>query len=223
MLQPCQASPTTSLGGPQRLYYPRRWLKRHRRPGLCRLRRGNPGPVFDQGWPRLSRHLGQRRYPCRPDHRFLRQQFQHPAFRYRRQPRPRDQEKLVFNLALWNAGSRAAWVAGGRSVCLERLCRPGYCVPKSELARRSLLARTEGILLDPVYSGKAAGLIDLSVRAASRRAKMSFRSHRRAPGAVCVHQTAARVGEGRRLLSAVTTERWGGQRVRRLDTGMKPV
>lgn len=47
--------------------------------------------------------------------------------------------------------------------CLEDYVGPGYSVPTPAMAEAvRMLARTEGILLDPVYTGKAmAGLIDL--------------------------------------------------------------
>jgi len=47
--------------------------------------------------------------------------------------------------------------------CLGDYVGPGYSLPTPEMAEAvTLLARTEGILLDPVYTGKAmAGLIDL--------------------------------------------------------------
>ena len=40
---------------------------------------------------------------------------------------------------------------------------PGYSIPTEEMAEAvRMFARTEGILLDPVYTGKAAaGLLDL--------------------------------------------------------------
>ncbi|MDM8540391.1 D-cysteine desulfhydrase [Desulfococcaceae bacterium HSG9] len=48
-------------------------------------------------------------------------------------------------------------------VCFDEYVGPGYSLPTPEMAEAvRLLARTEGILLDPVYSGKAmAGLIGL--------------------------------------------------------------
>lgn len=48
-------------------------------------------------------------------------------------------------------------------VCFDGYVGPGYSIPTPEMAEAvRLLARTEGIPLDPVYSGKAmAGLIDL--------------------------------------------------------------
>ena len=47
--------------------------------------------------------------------------------------------------------------------CFDEYVGPGYSLPTPEMAEAvKLLCRTEGILLDPVYSGKAmAGLIDL--------------------------------------------------------------
>ena len=48
-------------------------------------------------------------------------------------------------------------------VCFEDYYAPGYMLPNPEMVEAvRLLAQTEGILLDPCYSGKAmAGLIDL--------------------------------------------------------------
>ena len=48
-------------------------------------------------------------------------------------------------------------------VCLDQYLGPGYTQPTSQMTEAvKLTAKTEGILLDPVYSGKAmAGLIDL--------------------------------------------------------------
>ncbi len=48
-------------------------------------------------------------------------------------------------------------------VCLDDYFKPGYSLPNPEMVEAvKLLAQTEGILLDPVYTGKAmAGLIGL--------------------------------------------------------------
>ena len=48
-------------------------------------------------------------------------------------------------------------------VCFEEYVEPGYSIPTDPLVDAvKLIARHEAILLDPVYSGKAAaGLIDL--------------------------------------------------------------
>lgn len=54
-------------------------------------------------------------------------------------------------------------VARGSVICLDRWVGPGYSLPTPAMvAAVRLLAATEGVLLDPVYTGKAmAGLIDL--------------------------------------------------------------
>lgn len=48
-------------------------------------------------------------------------------------------------------------------MCFDEYVGPGYALPTLEMVEAiKLMARTEGILLDPVYTGKAvAGLIDL--------------------------------------------------------------
>jgi len=48
-------------------------------------------------------------------------------------------------------------------VCYDEYVGPGYSLPTESMVEAvNLFARTEGVLLDPVYSGKAAaGLIDL--------------------------------------------------------------
>ncbi|MBW1695441.1 MAG: D-cysteine desulfhydrase [Deltaproteobacteria bacterium] len=75
------------------------------------------------------------------------------------------QEEIVFNLA-----RKTAELAGIREripadavICFEDYVGPGYSIPTPEMAEAvKLIARKEGILLDPVYTGKAmAGLIDL--------------------------------------------------------------
>jgi len=77
---------------------------------------------------------------------------------------PRDkQEELVYNLAV----ETAAYVGMKGEISRESVVAnsdyvgPGYGQPTPEMVEAvNLLARTEGILLDPVYSGKAmAGLI----------------------------------------------------------------
>lgn len=76
------------------------------------------------------------------------------------------QESMVFDLA-----KRCAEHVGVKSdipreavTCFGDYWRPKYSVPNTKMVEAvNLLARTEGILLDPVYTGKAmAGLIDLS-------------------------------------------------------------
>jgi D-cysteine desulfhydrase len=76
-----------------------------------------------------------------------------------------DQEELVYNLV-----QRTAKHVGVNSdipreavVCFDEYVGPGYSLPTPEMAKAvRMLARLEGVLIDPVYTGKAmAGLIDL--------------------------------------------------------------
>lgn len=75
------------------------------------------------------------------------------------------QEELVYGLV-----QKTAQHVGVRSeiprqavVCFDEYVGPGYSRPTPQMVEAvRLMARTEGILLDPVYTGKAmAGLIDL--------------------------------------------------------------
>lgn len=56
-------------------------------------------------------------------------------------------------------------------VCCDKYIGPGYTRPTSEMIEAvKLLARTEGVLLDPTYTGKAmAGLIDLVKKGVLRK------------------------------------------------------
>ncbi len=76
-----------------------------------------------------------------------------------------DQEELVHDLV-----QRTARHIGLNSdipreavVCFDEYVGPGYSLPTPEMAEAvRMLARLEGVLIDPVYTGKAmAGLIDL--------------------------------------------------------------
>lgn len=75
------------------------------------------------------------------------------------------QEKLVFDLAQKTASRLELQTPVPREsiVCLDEYVGPGYSLPTDAMIDAvKLLARTEGILLDPVYTGKAmAGLIGL--------------------------------------------------------------
>jgi D-cysteine desulfhydrase len=80
--------------------------------------------------------------------------------------RPKDvQEGIVYNLAK----ETAELVGMQRELpaevitCFDQYVGPGYSIPTDAMIEAvKLLAQTESILLDPVYSGKAmAGLIDL--------------------------------------------------------------
>ncbi|WP_028584555.1 D-cysteate sulfo-lyase [Desulfogranum mediterraneum] len=75
------------------------------------------------------------------------------------------QEEIVHKLALETAarlGVRES-VPAEEITCFDGYVGPGYSLPTESMVEAvKLLAQTESILLDPVYSGKAmAGLIDL--------------------------------------------------------------
>jgi D-cysteine desulfhydrase len=75
------------------------------------------------------------------------------------------QEELVHGLATRTAAH--VGIPGGiprdAVVCFDEYVGPGYSLPTASMVEAvQMLARTEAILLDPVYTGKAmAGLIDL--------------------------------------------------------------
>ena len=76
-----------------------------------------------------------------------------------------DQENLVYDLAKRTAQHVGLNLEISRKAvtCFDEYVGPGYSLPTPEMAEAvRLVARTEGILLDPVYTGKTmAGLIDL--------------------------------------------------------------
>ncbi|HOG17493.1 MAG TPA: D-cysteine desulfhydrase [Syntrophales bacterium] len=76
-----------------------------------------------------------------------------------------DQEAQVYSLARETAefAGLSAGIPRESVVCFGDYVGPGYSLPTPGMAEAvKLLARTEGILLDPVYTGKAmAGLMDL--------------------------------------------------------------
>jgi D-cysteine desulfhydrase len=81
--------------------------------------------------------------------------------------RPKEmQEKLVYDLVLKTAARVGikGEIPRDAVLCFGDYVGRGYSIPTTQMAEAvRLLARTEGILLDPVYTGKAmAGLIDLS-------------------------------------------------------------
>jgi D-cysteine desulfhydrase len=75
------------------------------------------------------------------------------------------QENIVYGLVRETAGHVGIKSQIPREAvnCFGDYVGPGYSLPTPEMAEAvKLLARTEGIMLDPVYTGKAmAGLIDL--------------------------------------------------------------
>lgn len=80
--------------------------------------------------------------------------------------RPKDvQEGIVYKLVEEVAQKLGVKGGVGRDqvVCYDQYVGPGYSIPTDSMVEAvKLFAATEGILLDPVYSGKAAaGLVDL--------------------------------------------------------------
>ncbi len=76
-----------------------------------------------------------------------------------------EKEEKVYNLAVETAEKLdiKSNIARSNVVCFDEYVGQGYSIPTDSMVKAvKLFARTEGILLDPVYSGKtAAGLIDL--------------------------------------------------------------
>ena len=76
-----------------------------------------------------------------------------------------EKEEKIYKLALETAEKLNITGSIARSdvVCFDDYVGEGYSIPTDSMVEAvKLFARTEGILLDPVYSGKtAAGLIDL--------------------------------------------------------------
>ena len=80
--------------------------------------------------------------------------------------RPKDdQEELVFDLVQQTVRhvGVSSDIPRDAVVCYDEYVGPGYSLPTPEMAEAvRMLARLEGVLIDPVYTGKAmAGLIDL--------------------------------------------------------------
>jgi D-cysteine desulfhydrase len=76
-----------------------------------------------------------------------------------------DQEELVYDLVqktVKHIGLNSD-IPREAVVCFDEYVGPGYSLPTAEMAEAvRMLARLEGVLIDPVYTGKAmAGLIDL--------------------------------------------------------------
>jgi D-cysteine desulfhydrase len=84
-----------------------------------------------------------------------------------------EQEEKVFQLVTDTAAHIGISHAIPREAvtCFDEYVGPGYALPTSEMVEAvKIMARTEGILLDPVYTGKgAAGLIDLITQGIFKR------------------------------------------------------
>jgi D-cysteine desulfhydrase len=76
-----------------------------------------------------------------------------------------EQEEVVYDLVQRTADHVGvnSDIPGEAVVCFDEYVGPGYSLPTPEMAEAvRMLARLEGVLIDPVYTGKAmAGLIDL--------------------------------------------------------------
>jgi len=76
-----------------------------------------------------------------------------------------DQEELVYDLVKQTAAhvGMDSVIPRQAILCFDQYVGPGYSRPTPQMAEAvRMLARLEGILMDPVYTGKAmAGLIDL--------------------------------------------------------------
>ena len=76
-----------------------------------------------------------------------------------------EQEELVYGLVQSTAKHVGvnSDIPREAVVCFDEYVGPGYSLPTPEMAEAArMLARLEGVLIDPVYTGKAmAGLIDL--------------------------------------------------------------
>jgi D-cysteine desulfhydrase len=76
-----------------------------------------------------------------------------------------DQEELVYRLVTQTAEhvGIASTIARDAILCFDEYVGPGYSLPTPQMVEAvRMLASLEGILMDPVYTGKAmAGLIDL--------------------------------------------------------------
>ena len=84
-----------------------------------------------------------------------------------------DQEELVYDLVQRTAKHVGVNSAIPREaiVCFDQYVGPGYSLPTPAMAEAvRMLARLEGVLIDPVYTGKAmAGLIDLVRKSTFRK------------------------------------------------------
>jgi len=113
------------------------------------------------------------------------------------------QEELVYRLA----GSAAAYVGIPADIprdavkCCDAYLGPGYSLPTPEMAEAvRLTARTEGILLDPCYTGKAmAGLIDLIRKGYFKRGERILFVHTGGIPAIYAHRSEILDGSTRGL------------------------
>jgi D-cysteine desulfhydrase len=85
------------------------------------------------------------------------------------------QEEMVYGLVKQTAAHVGidSTIPRDAIVCFDEYVGPGYSLPTPQMAEAlRMLARLEGILMDPVYTGKAmAGLIDLVRKGYFKRAE----------------------------------------------------
>ena len=102
------------------------------------------------------------------------------------------QEDAVYELVKKTADhvGVAAPIPRNAVICFDDYVGPGYSLPTPEMARAvKLLAETEGILLDPVYTGKAmAGLMDLSKKGYFKKGQKVLFVHTGGAQALPVYQ-----------------------------------
>ena len=105
-----------------------------------------------------------------------------------------EQEALVHGLAVRTAEhvGVASGVPREAVDCNGDYWRPKYSVPNRKMVEAvNLMAKTEGILLDPVYTGKAmAGLVDLSRKGFFRKGENVLFVHTGGSPALYVYQKA---------------------------------
>jgi D-cysteine desulfhydrase len=111
-----------------------------------------------------------------------------------------EQEERVHELALQTAAHVGATGAPPRDtvVCFDGYVGPGYSLPTPTMVEAvQMLARTEAILLDPVYTGKAmAGLIDLIRRGYFKKDERVLFVHTGGSPALYAYEDVV-LGEGR--------------------------
>ena len=106
------------------------------------------------------------------------------------------QEPSVYELALATASRLGVEAPVPRESvdCNGDYLGPGYALPTPEMMEAvGLVARSEGILLDPVYTGKAmAGTIDLIRKGVFRKGETLVFVHTGGSPALYVHMDAFR-------------------------------
>ena len=105
-------------------------------------------------------------------------------------------------------------LAEGLVVSRDEWIGPGYGVPSAEMVEAvRLVARLEGILLDPVYSGKAmAGLIGLIRRGEFNQGESVLFLHTGGSPALFAYGSLFAHPPGRNIIPKVPRDVWNGER-----------